>query len=622
MTLPLKLSTLLAIGCLAVGLIPAAQAQTPTDTWVNSFTLEGQAKYGLDYPYFDYVNVDAPKGGTVRLGDLGGFDTFNPILPKGEVAGGIGLLYDTLMTPSQDETNTYYAHLAEALKIAPDYGAVTFRMDADARWHDGEPVTAEDVVWTFEKLIEVNPDRAQYYANITSAEVTAPGEVTFTFDQTDNRELPLILGQLQILPQHWWEGTNADGETRPISESTLEPPLGSGPYRLASFDAGRSITYERVEDYWGADHPTQVGQNNFDEYRIEYFLDLTVMFEAFKGDQFDWWSENQARRWATAYDFPAVEDGRVIQELFPQDYNGSGLMVGFIMNLRRDKFADPLMREALNYAFDFEELSNTLFYGQYERIDSFFFGLPFKSTGLPEGEELEILETVRDQIPEKIFTTPYTNPVSGDPTKLRENLRTALNLFTEAGYTLDGTQMLDPNGQPFTFEILLNGPTIEPVAQNLVTNLAQIGITATIRTVDSPQFINRARSFDYDMIYSGWSQSNSPGNEQRFFFGSSTADQQGAQNYAGVADPAVDALIEKLIVADDRETQEATTKALDRVLLNKHFVIPSYALRTTRSARWDRFSRPEELPEFSSGFPTLWWWDEEKAAKTGGVTAQ
>jgi microcin C transport system substrate-binding protein len=622
MTPASRLASLLLTGLVALGLAVPAMAQTQTDVWSHSFQLEGEPKYGPDYTHFDYVNVDAPKGGTVRLGDMGSFDTFNPILPKGEVAGGIGLLYETLLTPSSDEIGTYYGHLAEALKIAPDYGAVTFRMNPDAKWHDGEPLTAEDVVWTFEKLIEVNPDQAQYYANITSAEVTAPGEVTFTFDQTDNRELPLILGQLLVLPQHWWEGTDAEGNPRNIAESTLEPPLGSGPYRLASFDAGRSITYERVEDYWGVDHPTQVGQNNFDEYRIEYFLDLTVQFEAFKGDQFDWWSENQARRWATAYDFPAVTEGRVIKELFPQDYADSGVMVGFIMNLRRDKFADPKVREALNYAFDFEELSNTLFYGQYERIDSFFFGLPFKSTGLPEGEELEILETVRDQIPAKVFDTPYTNPVSGDPGKLRENLRTAVELFAEAGYKLEGTQMLGPDGQPFTFEILLNGPTIEPVAQNLVTNLAQIGITATIRTVDSPQFINRARTFDYDMIYSGWAQSYSPGNEQRFFFGSSTADAEGAQNYAGVADPAVDALIEKLIVADDRETQEAVTKALDRVLLAKHFVIPSYTLRTTRSARWDRFSRPENLPEFSSGFPTLWWWDEEKAAKTGGATAQ
>ncbi|SMQ72825.1 microcin C transport system substrate-binding protein [Devosia lucknowensis] len=619
MTRAFKLSSLLLAAFVTVGLAVPAMAQTQTDVWTNSFTLSGEPKYGMDYTHFDYVNVDAPKGGVVRLGDLGGFDTFNPILPKGEPAGGIGLLYETLMGPSSDENNTYYVHLAEALKIAPDYGSVTFRMDPDARWHDGEPVTAEDVVWTFEKLIEVNPDRAQYYANITSAEVTAPGEVTFTFDQKNNRELPLILGQLLVLPQHWWEGTDASGKQRNIADSTLEPPMGSGPYRLASFEAGRSIVYERVEDYWGADHPSQVGQNNFDEYRIEYFLDLSVMFEAFKGDQFDWWTENQARRWATGYDFPAVKEGRVVQELFPQDYADNGLMVGFVMNLRRDKFADERVREALNYAFDFEELSNTMFYGQYERIDSFFFGLPFKSSGLPEGEELEVLESVRDEVPAKVFDTPYTNPVSGDPAKLRANLRTALDLFTQAGYSLQGNQMIGPDGQPFTFEILLNGPTIEPVAQNLVTNLAQIGIAATIRTVDSPQFINRARSFDYDMIYAGWTQSFSPGNEQRFFFGSSTANEQGAQNYAGIADPAVDALIEQLIVADDRETQEAVTKALDRVLLAKHFVIPSYTLRMTRSARWDRFSRPENLPEFSSGFPTLWWWDEAKAEKTGGA---
>jgi microcin C transport system substrate-binding protein len=619
MTLSFKPALTLTAGLLALGLAAPAMAQTPTDVWTNSFTLEGEAKYGLEYTHFDYVNVDAPKGGIVRLGALGGFDTFNPILPKGEGAGGIGLLFETLMTPSADEINTYYVHLAEALKIAPDYGAVTFRMDPDTRWHDGEPLTAEDVVWTYEKLIELDPDRAQYYANITSAEVTAPGEVTFTFDQTGNRELPLILGQLLVLPQHWWEGTDAEGNPRNIAESTLEPPLGSGPYRLADFEAGQSLVFERVEDYWGVDHPTQVGLHNFDEYRIEYFLDLTVQFEAFKGDQFDWWSENEARRWATGYDFPAVADGRVIKELFPQDYADSGVLVGFIMNLRRDKFADPKVREALNYAFDFEELSNTRFYGQYERIDSFFFGLPFKSTGLPEGEELEVLESVRDQIPAKVFDTPYLNPVSGDPEKLRENLRTAVNLLAEAGYRLEGTQMLGPDGQPFAFEILLNGATIEPVAQNLVTNLAQIGIAVTIRTVDSPQFINRARSFDYDMIYSGWAQSYSPGNEQRFFFGSSTAGSEGSQNYAGVADPAVDALIEQLIVADDRATQEAVTKALDRVLLAKHFVIPSYTLRSTRAARWDRFSRPENLPEFSSGFPSLWWWDEAKAEKTGGA---
>lgn len=615
----MKLAPLLAAALLFSPVVPAL-AQTPAGVWSNSFTLEGEPKYGADYTHFDYVNVDAPKGGVVRQGALGGFDTFNPILPKGETAGGIGLLYETLMTPSQDEQNTYYGLLAKELMIAPDYGAVTFRIDPDAHWNDGEPVTAEDVVWTFNKLIEVNPDRQQYYINIEKAEVTAPGEVTFTFNQKDNRELPLILGQLMVLPQHWWEGIDARGNRRNIAESTLEPPLGSGPYELASFDAGRTLTYKRVADYWGASHPTQVGHNNFDEYRIEYFLDLTVQFEAFKGDQFDWWWENTARRWATAYDFPAVKEGRIVRELFPQDYAGSGIGLGFVPNLRREKFQDVRVRKALNYAFDFEELSNTLFFNQYERIDSYFFGLPFKSSGLPEGEEREVLETVRDLVPASVFTEPYTNPVSGDPAKLRANLRIALGLFNEAGYTLEGNRLVDANGEQFGFEILLNGPTIEPVAQNLVTNLAQIGVAATIRTVDSPQYINRARSFDFDVIYTGWTQSFSPGNEQRFFFGSSTANEQGSQNYAGIANPAIDALIDKLVVADDRETQLAITKAIDRVLLHNYYMVPSYSLRNSRIAHWNRFSHPENLPDFSSGFPTIWWWDAEKAAKTGGAS--
>lgn len=614
----MKLAPLLAAVLLA--LVAPVFAQTPTGVWSNSFTLEGEPKYGPGYTHFDYVNVDAPKGGVVRQGALGGFDTFNPILPKGETAGGIGLLYETLLTPSMDEQNTYYGLLAKELMIAPDYGAVTFRIDPAAHWNDGEPVTAEDVVWTFNKLIEVNPDRQQYYLNIEKAEVTAPGEVTFTFNQTDNRELPLILGQLMVLPQHWWEGTDANGKQRDITQSTLEPPLGSGPYELASFDAGRTLTYKRVPDYWGIDHPTQVGHNNFDEYRLEYFLDLTVQFEAFKGDQFDWWWENTARRWATAYDFPAVTEGRIVRELFPQDYAGSGIGLGFVPNLRREKFQDIRVRKALNYAFDFEELSNTLFYNQYERIDSYFFGLPFKSTGLPEGEELEVLESVRDLVPASVFTEPYANPVSGDPAKLRENLRTALGLFNEAGYTLDGNRLVDANGEQFSFEILLNGPTIEPVAQNLVTNLAQIGVAATIRSVDSPQYINRARSFDYDVIYTGWTQSFSPGNEQRFFFGSSTANEEGSQNYAGIANPAIDALIDKLVVADDRDTQLAITAAIDRVLLHNYYMVPSYSLRNSRIAHWNRFSHPENLPDFSSGFPTIWWWDAEKAAQTGGVS--
>ncbi|MGV8853367.1 MAG: extracellular solute-binding protein [Devosia sp.] len=614
----MNFAPLLALGLL-LGLAAPAMAQTAPGVWTNAFTMTGEPKYPADYTHFDYVNVDAPKTGTVRMGDMGGFDTFNPILPKGEAAGGLGLVYQTLMTPSLDEPNTYYCLLAKSLKIAADYSAVTFRIDPAARWQDGEPLTAEDVKWSFETQIKLSPNSAQYYKNITKAAVTAPGEVTFSFDQTGNRELPLILGQLLVLPQHWWEGTDANGKQRDIAQSTLEAPMGSGPYELASFDAGRTITYKRDPDYWGINQPTQVGSNNFDQYRIEYFLDLTVEFEAFKGDQFDWWNENQASRWAKAYDFPAVTDGRVIKELFPQDYAGNGLMMGFIPNMRRDKFKDERVREALNYAFNFEELSDTLFFGQYQRIDSYFYRLPFASSGLPQGEELDILNSIKDLVPPSVFTEPYTNPVGGDSAKLRANLRQALTLFNEAGYTLNGTKLVDAQGNPFTFEILLNGPTIEPVAANLVANLALIGVDVSLRSVDSPQYINRVRSHDYDVIYAGWRQSFSLGNEQRYYFGSSSVDDQGSQNYAGIADPGVDALIDKVIGADDRDTQVAASKALDRVLLHHHYIVPSYTLSNSRIARWDRFSHPDPLPEFSSGFPTIWWYDAAKAAKTGGA---
>ena len=614
----MKLTTLFAAGLVLLSSLPALAQEDKPDTWLHASSAISEPKYPEGFTHFDYVNVDAPKGGTVRLSAMGSFDTFNPILPKGQVAGGVGLLYETLMTPSMDEVLTDYGLLAEAMKFPADYSSVTFRMNPDAKWHDGEPITVSDVIWSFNKLVELNPTRAEYYHNVTDVAETAPGEVTFTFDQKGNRELPKILGQLMVLPQHWWEGTDAKGNKRDIGASTLEPPLGSGPYELASFDAGRTVTYKRVEDYWGKNHPTQVGTNNFDEYRVEYFLDLNVAFEAFKGDQFDWWVENTARRWATAYDFPAAKDSRVVQELFPQDYNNYGYIVGYVPNQRRAIFQDERVREALNYAFDFEELNKTLFYGQYERLNSYFYGLPFASSGLPQGEELEILQSLGDKIPQRVFIEPYTNPVSGDATKLRANLRTALGLLQEAGYTLDGNRLVDANGTQLSFEILLNGPTNEPVATNLVTNLNQIGIAATIRTVDSPQYINRVRSYDYDVIYSGWAQTFSPGNEQRFFFGSSSKDEVGSENYAGIADPGVDALIDKIIYADDRETLEAATRALDRVLLAQHNIIPSYGLRNTRSARWDRFSHPENLPEFSSGFPSIWWYDEAKAAKVGG----
>lgn len=603
-----------ALALFALPLIVAPVAAQDDRVWHHGSSLIGEPKYPADFAHFDYVNPDAPKGGTVRLGALGGFDTFNPILPQGETASGLGLVYESLMTSANDEISTGYGLLAEAYTFPDDFSSVTYRLRENARWHDGEPVTVEDVVWSFEKLVEISPSQANYYADVVGVAVTGEREVTFTFGTTGNAELPKIVGEIPVLPQHWWEGENGDGEPRDVSRSTLELPMGSGPYMIDSFVPGRTVSYVRVLDYWGAEEPVNVGQNNFDTINYEYFRDITVEFEAFKGDQFDWWSENAARRWATGYEFPAVKDGRIIKERFENEFRSRGLMVGFIANTRRPQLKDPLVREAINYALDFEELQRDVFFGEYERIGSYFYGTDLASTGLPVGEELEILQSIRDLVPASIFTEENINPVGGDPAKLRDNLRTALSLFNEAGYTLQDGKLVDVAGQQLSFEILLNGPTIEIVALPLQANLAKIGVDVSVRSVDSPQYINRIRSRDYDFVYTGWAQSLSPGNEQRDYWGSEAAYQDNSRNYAGIDDPGIDALIEKIIFADDRDTLIATTKALDRVLLANHFVVPSYTATNSRIARWDRFSHPETLPKYSIGFPTVWWFDAEKAA--------
>jgi microcin C transport system substrate-binding protein len=609
----------LALAALLALALPAVADPAQNGPWLNATSLIGQPKYPPGFKHYDYVNPNAPKGGLVRLSSMGSFDTFNPILPQGEPVDGLGLVYESLMDRSLDEASSEYGLLADAVAFPPDISSATFRMNPRAKWQDGTPVTAEDVVWSFEQLIKLNPSQANYYHDVTKAEATAPDQVTFTFDVKNNRELPNILGQLLVLPKHWWQAKDASGKPRNIGASTLEPPMGSGPYKVKSFSAGSTISYERDPSYWGADQPTGIGQNNFDEIRYVYFRNLDVTFEAFKGDQFDWWLENRAKRWATSYDFPAVKDKRVVLELFPQPLANTGVMVGFIPNLRLAKFQDERVREALNYAFDFESMNRTLFYGQYQRIDSFFNGTPLASSGLPTGAELDILNTVKDKIPGSVFTTPYTNPVGGDSTKVRANLRQALNLLGEAGYKLDGNRLVDAKGNQLSFEILLDGPTIEPVASAFVTNLKAIGINATIRSVDSAQYINRLRSRDFDMIYSGWGQSLSPGNEQRDYWGSGSANNPNTSNYAGISDPGIDALIDKVVFAKDRDTLVAATRALDRVLLAHHYVVPSYTLKAERVARWDRFDHPDHIPDYSIGFPQVWWYDKIKAAKTGVV---
>jgi microcin C transport system substrate-binding protein len=436
-------------------------------------------------------------------------------------------------------------------------------------------------------------------------------------DQPGNRELPQIVGQLNILPKHWWEGTDASGNKRNIASTTLEPPLGNGAYKIKEFVAGRSIAFERVQDYWGKDINVNVGRDNFDEIRFEYFRDSTVALEAFKADRIDWRTESSAKDWATAYDFPAIKDGRVIKEEFP--LRSFGVMQAFVFNLRRDKFKDPRVRRALNLALDFEEMNKQLFFGQYSRINSYFEGIELAATGLPHGRELEILETVRDKVPHEVFTTPFISPKGGNPESVRANRREALRLLREAGFEIRDQKVVDPKtGEPFTLEFLVESPAFERVALFYKPSLERIGIDASVRTVDDAQYENRLRQFDFDVITYSWGQSLSPGNEQVGYWGTRAADQPGSRNIGGIKNPAVDALIERVVFAKSRDELVAASKALDRVLLWNHYVVPQWTYGKARTARWNRFGRPENMPKYgAAAFPTIWWWDTEKAAKLG-----
>jgi microcin C transport system substrate-binding protein len=604
------LTALLALA----GFAMSAPAMSQDGEWRHSTSLVGEPKYASGFTRFDYVNSDAPKGGVVRQSETGSFDSLNFVPPKGAVATGLGLIYDTLMTSSLDEVSTEYGLLAEALKFPEDFSSVTYKLRDGAKWHDGEPVTTDDVIWSFDNVKKASPQQAFYYQHVEKAEATAPSEVTFTFDQAGNRELPHIVGQLLILPRHYWQGTDAKGKKRDLAASTLEPPLGSGPYRIASVIPGRTIVYERVSDYWGKDLPVNIGANNFDEIRYEYFRDETVELQALKGDQLDWRQESTARVWATGYNAPAVRDGRIKLEMFEEPYRGSGLMVGFIFNLNRDKFKDPLVRRAFNYAFPYEEINKSIFYGAYSRIKSYFGGLDFASTGLPEGRELEILNALKDQVPPEVFTEEFVNPLNTDSSAERSNLRQALTLFKQAGWRVKDGELVNADGEQMKLEYLMNGPRFEKIALRYQAQLAKIGVEMSIRPVDTSQYGRRVDSRDFDMIFTGWAESISPGNEQIEFFGSESADREGSRNYGAIKNPAVDAIIDKIIEAPDRAELEAAVAALDRVLLWNHYLVPGWTLRAARIAHWDRFGRPDPLPEFSIGFPSIWWWDEEKAA--------
>ncbi|HYB06063.1 MAG TPA: extracellular solute-binding protein [Methyloceanibacter sp.] len=586
----------------------------------HAVSLIGKPKYSPDFQHFDYVNPDAPKAGLVRMAEIGSFDSLNPILYKGEAAAGLGLIYETLMQDSLEESSTSYGLIAEWASYPVDYSSVTFKLREDARWHDGTPITPEDVVYSLEVNKAANPRMALYYKNVSRAEVTGPNQVTFTFDVKGNRELPMIMGQLTILPKHYWTGKDANGNQRDPLKTTLDPPLGSGPYRIKQVTPARTISYERVPDYWGKDLPVNRGQWNFNEIRFDYYRDETVAFESFKAGNLDYHQETSAKNWATAYDFAAVREGWVKRQEVP--IKSAQPMQCFVFNLRHPQLADRRVRQAFNLAFDFEWANKTLFYGQYTRVSSYFQGSELAAPSeLPQGRELEILNEVKDQVPPEVFTAVHTNPVNNSPEDLRANLRKAMQLLKDAGYEVkDGVLTNTKTGQPLTVEFLLVSPLFERIVQPYIDNLDRIGIKAKLRMVDSAQYTRRVDGFDYDIIVGNFPQSDSPGNEQRDFWGSEAASREGSRNLIGIKDPAIDKLVDHVIFAKNREELVAASRALDRVLLWNDFVVPQWFAPKVRIAYWNRYGQPETLPGLTPGFMQVWWLDKEKAAQLPGAS--
>lgn len=567
-------------------------------TATHGIAMHGDLKYPAEFTHFDYVNPDAPKGGRVVQSSVGSFDSFNPFIVRGTPADGIGLLYDSLTTKSDDEPFSVYGLLAEHIILPDDRRWIEFELRKNAVFSDGVPVTAEDVVNTFKLLREKgSPFYRAYYADITLIEAVNSHRVRFEFAETENRELPLIVGEVPVLPKHFWAG-------RDFEESGLEIPIGSGPFHIASYDPGRSVTYKRNPDYWGQNLPVQRGRFNFAEWVFDYYRDGTVALEAFKAGQYDYRTEHSAKNWATGYTGSALNDGRIIKETIEHE-NPTG-MQAFVMNTRRALFADAQVRYALSHAFDFEWTNRAIFYDAYIRSHSYFSNSEMAADELPSAAELELLEPIREQLPDAVFTQVYRAPQTDGDGNIRIQLRKGLRLLAEAGWTLDQGVLRNEQGQPFRFEILIIQRDLERLISPFIRNLERMGIQATIRVVDISQYINRLREFDFDMVISTYGQSNSPGNEQREYWHSSSADRQGSRNLIGIRNPAIDHLVEQLIQAPDREQLVYRARALDRALQWNHYVIPHFHINAYRIAYWDKFGIPDVRPNHAIGFDTWW----------------
>ena len=601
------LGVLLALAAVTLlGPPPAApQAAGAKASTAHGFSMFGDLKYPAGFPHFQYVNPEAPKGGDVKLAAIGTFDTLNPFVLKGVPAAGSLGVFDTLTVSSDDEPFSQYGLVAETIEIPADRSWVAFTLRSQARFHDGSPITVEDVIWTFDALkTKGRPFYRSYYAQVIKAEKVGDRKVRFSFAPGDNRELPLIVGQLPVLSRTYWS-------KRDFEKTTLEPPLGSGAYRVESLDAGRSITYRRVKDYWAQKLPVNVGRENFDSIRYDYYRDVTVAIEALKGGEYDFRQENVAKNWATAYATPAVTRGLLRKEEIPNEIPTG--MQGFVFNTRRPVFQDARVRRALAYAFDFEWSNKNLFFSAYTRTKSYFSNSELASSGLPSGEELKILEPFRGKVPDEVFAKEYQPPATDGSGNIRDGVREALRLLGEAGWTVKGQKLVDARGEPMQFEILLDDSTWERIALPFAKNLERLGITARVRVVDAAQFEKRQDDFDFDMVVAVWPQSLSPGNEQREFWSTQTASERGSRNLAGIKDPTVDRLIDLVIQAPDRPGLVARTRALDRALLWGHYVIPHWHIRAFRVVYWDKFARPAISPRFALGFDT-WWVDAQKEA--------
>lgn len=605
------IATALVRGSVASRARAASDLASKTLTWTHGISLLGRLKYPATFTHFDYVNTHAPRGGMVRRAAIGTYDSFNVVVAgvKGNLARGIELVYDTLMAPSMDEVASVYGLIAEAARYPADHSWVSFRLRAAAKWHDGKSISADDVIFSLEVFKKLHPQLAAYYRHVTKAEKISNREVLFKFDAPGIRELPQVLGQLMVLPKHWWEGVDKSGIRRDITQTTLEAPMGSGPYRIGTFEAGQSIIYERVDNYWANDLPVSIGTSNFSHLRFDYFRDPSVAFEAFKAGSIDWRTENMAKNWATEYSFPAVVDKRVVLEEFP--IRSVGMMQAFAFNIRRTKFQDPRVRRAFNFAFDFHRVNDDFFFEQYTRISSYFDGTELASSGLPQGRELEFLRPIRSEVPPEVFTTPYWNPTSPNEEAFRSNLIEAKRLLSAAGFKLEDLVLSDTKtGEHFSVEFLIGNEAFKRIILYYQPALERLGIQVTIRFVDDVEYVSRLRKWDFDIIVANWAETLTPGNEQWDYWGSRSADVPGSKNLIGIKNPAVDTLIQRIIFAEKRTDLVAATKALDRVLLWNHYVVPQWNFSKVRTARWNRFDHSEHMPKYGmSAFPTLWWRD-------------